>query len=442
MQTYRSLGQRSLQLLMCSGLVLMAACGKKEPEADQAKGPPAMPVNFVTVETKPVVLFDELPGRVDAIKSAEIRARVDGIVEEINFSQGSDVKEGQLLFTIDPDTYQAQRNQMAAQLQNAQADARAAASLAKRYTTLIKENAVSRQEYENAIAQSEQAKAGVAAAKANLESSEINLGYTKVKAPISGRIGRAEVTEGALVSGTSGTHLATIQQLDKVYIDITRPASELMALRQAIADGSLKQGENGPTVRVFFDNGYEYEQEGRLLFSGVAVDPSTGQISLRAEIDNPDELLLPGMFVRARVERGTSDNAIVVPAQAVQFSNSGERSVMIIDEDNKVQPVKVVTGSTLGGEIQIVEGLKGGEKLIVTGFQKIGPGSPVTPVPWSDAERAEKASEQEQAAEYGAHNEEASASDTDTSTNVSAGEPKADAGDAENTTPAAESTHE
>ena len=355
-----------------------------------ARPGPELSVSVVTVQSEPTVVFAELPGRVEAIKEAQIRARVTGIVDAINFEQGSDVEEGELLFSIDPDTYQAQRDQFAAQLQNAIADAKVSASLANRYTRVIEENAVSRQEYENAMARNAQAEAAIAAARANLKAADINLSYTKVTSPIDGRIGRSEITEGALVNATEGTHLATVQQLDRVYVDVTRPASELHSLRKAVAEGRIKQDENGAKVVARLDDGSIYDEAGRLLFSGVAVDPGTGQISLRAEFPNPDHLLLPGMFVRVRIDQGVDENALLVPAQAVQYASSGATSVMTVT-DGVVAAVPVRVGGTYGDRVMIYEGLEPGAQIIVEGFQKIGPGATVQPIPWKSEQPASDA---------------------------------------------------
>ncbi|NHC62460.1 efflux RND transporter periplasmic adaptor subunit [Paenalcaligenes suwonensis] len=386
---------RPLRVLFLTSVVLLAACGDKDPQ-QQAGGGMKVPVSVVTVSTAPTALYQDLPGRVEAIKEAQIRARVTGILEEINFKQGTDVTEGQHLFSIDPDTYQALRDQAAAQLQNAQADAKAAASLAQRYQILIKENAVSRQDYDNAMARNAQAQAAIAAAQANLKTAEINLGYTKVTSPINGRIGKAIVTEGALVNAAEGTQLATVQQLDRVYVDIRRPASELMSLRNAMAAGELTQDAEGAKVTALFDDNSQYDQTGELLFSGVSVDPSTGQINLRAEFANPDNILLPGMFVRVRLQNGVDEKAILVPTQAIQYSNGGATSVFVVKE-GVVAAVPVKVGTTYGDKILVNTGLTAGDELIVAGFQKIGPGVPVQPTPWksgpTSTENAEESAE-------------------------------------------------
>jgi len=341
-----------------------------------------VPVSVVTVEPARTEIFTDLPGRVQAVKDAQIRARVTGIVNEINFEQGSDVKEGQLLFTIDPAPYAAQRAQAAAQLKNAEADVRSTRLLAQRYSKLIKANAVSRQEYDNAIAQSGQAEAAVAAAKAALQVADIDLGYTKVVSPIDGRIGRSLVTEGALVSAAEATQLALVQQLDHVYVDVTRSTTELAALRRALAAGTLTQSSDGaPVVRALLEDGSVYQHDGKLLFSGVTVDPGTGQVSLRAEFPNPDQILLPGMYLRVRVPEGIDEKALKVPQQAIQRTADGLSSLMVVRE-GKAQIVAVSTGSVIEGQTIITKGLNAGDMVVVEGFQKIRPGAPVQPIPW------------------------------------------------------------
>jgi len=375
---------QQVRVVIFSSLLLLAACGDK---AEPQKGGMKVPVSVVTVQPAKTQVFVDLPGRVEAIKDAEIRARVTGIVEEINFDQGSDVKQGQLLFTIDPAPYAAVRDQAAAQLKNAQADVRSARLLAERYSKLIKANAVSRQEYDNATAQAGQAEAAVAAAKAALKTAEIDLGYTKVVSPIDGRIGQSMVTEGALVSASSATQMATVQQLNRVYVDITRSTAQLMQLRKALATGELvRSGEGDAAAQVLLEDGSVYEHAGKLLFSGVSVDPTTGQVSLRAVFDNPDQILLPGMYVRVRLEQGVDNKALVVPQQAVQRTADGLNSLMVV-KDGKVSSVAVTLGPNVANGVIIAKGLNPGDQVIVEGFQKIGPGAPVQPMPWNQGKK-------------------------------------------------------
>lgn len=371
--------RRQGYIVALSSMLLLAACGEKP---QQGPGDMKVPVSVVTVEPSRTEIFVELPGRVQAIKDAQIRARVTGIVTEINFEQGSDVKDGQLLFTIDPAPYAAQRAQAFAQLKNAEAEVRSARLLAERYSKLIKANAVSRQEYDNAVAQSGQAEAAVAAAKAALQEADINLGYTKVVSPIDGRIGRSMVTEGALVSAAEATQMALVQQLDKVYVDVTRSTTELAALRRALAAGTLTQsGDGSAVVQALLEDGSPYANPGKLLFSGVTVDPGTGQVSMRAEFPNPDQILLPGMYVRVRVPQGVDDKALKVPQQAVQRTADGLSSLIVV-RDGKAQVVPVSTGMLDKGQMIITKGLKAGDMVVVEGFQKIRPGAPVQPIPW------------------------------------------------------------
>lgn len=371
------------RVVVFSSLLLLAACGEKPQQG--GPGDMKVPVSVVTVQPKATEIVAELPGRVEAIKDAQIRARVNGIVNEINFTQGSDVKAGQLLFTIDPAPYRAARDQAAAQLQRAQADAKSARLLAQRYAKLIKANAISRQDYDNATAAAGQADANVAAAKAALQAADIDLGYTKVDSPITGRIGKSLVTEGALVSASSATQLATVQQLDRVYIDLTRSTTELAQLRRALASGVLEQTPEGDAkAEAVLEDGTVYDKTGKLLFSGVTVDPTTGQVNLRAEFPNPDQILLPGMYVRVRLQQGIDEKALLVPQQALQRTADGLSSLMIVKE-GKVHVVPVTTGAGVNGQWIINKGLSAGDVVIVEGFQKVRPGSAVQAMPWQAA---------------------------------------------------------
>ncbi len=358
----------------------LAACS--EQPAQQNMSGMKVPVSVITVEPTPTEVYSQLPGRVEAIKDAEIRARVTGIVKEINFKQGSEVQEGQLLFTIDPAPYEAELNRAKADLLRAEADAVFAHQQADRYAKLIKSNAISRQEYDNAVAAAKQADAAIAAAQAAVRSAEINLGYTRVESPIDGRIGKSLVTEGALVSAQNATQMALVQQLNKVYVDITRSTTQLAMLRKAFESGILKQtGDDRVAVQVLLEDGSLYPHEGTLLFSGVTVDPSTGQVTLRAEVDNPDEILLPGMYVRVRVRQGVDEQALLVPMQAIQRTPDGLNTLMVVREGT-VAPVAVAVGPEIDGRALIYKGLQPGDVVIVEGFQKIRPGAPVQPVPW------------------------------------------------------------
>jgi len=358
--------------------VLLAACGER-PQLNP--GPPQ--VGVVTVQPERTPNVSELPGRVDAVRDAQIRARVTGIVQKLAFEQGGDVKENQLLFKIDPAPYKAAYDQAAAQLKQSQADLFSAKALADRYAPLVKANAVSKQEYDNAVASYRQADAAVAAARANLQTASINLGYTDVTSPISGRIGKPLVTEGALVEGSSATQMALVQQLDPIYVDFTQSTTELAQLRRALASGQLQKiGDNSAQAKVVLEDGSEYKHAGKLLFTGITVDPGTGQVNLRAEFPNPEHDLLPGMYVRVRLAQGVDAQALLVPQQALQRTPDGLQSLMLV-RDGKVASVNVTTAGVNNGRWIVTSGLKAGDVVIVEGFQKIRPGAPVKVSQWT-----------------------------------------------------------
>ncbi|WP_144638299.1 efflux RND transporter periplasmic adaptor subunit [Bordetella genomosp. 13] len=376
----------------------LAACGKKE--AGGGPGGMVPQVSVVTVQPQRTAIVSELPGRVDAVRDAEIRARVTGIVEKIAFEQGSDVKKGQKLFKIDPAPYQASYDQAAAQVKQAQADLYSAKVLAERYAPLVKANAVSKQEYDNAVSTFRQAEAAVSAARAAQTSARINLDYTDVTSPIDGRIGRPLVTEGALVEGGSATQMALVQQLDPVYVDLTQSTSDLANLRRALASGKLQRVGDGARVTVLLEDGTPYDQPAKLLFTGITVDPSTSQVTLRAEVPNPGNELLPGMYVRVRVEQGVDDKALRVPQQALQRTPDGKQSLMVV-RDNKAEQIPVSTGNVVDNEWVITEGLKAGDVVVVEGFQKIRPGAPVQATPWKKNGAAQPGQGQAQGQQQG-----------------------------------------
>jgi len=358
-------------------LIVLSGCSK---EQEQPRMVPL--VSTVKVVPERAAITSDLPGRVAPVREAQIRARVTGIVQKIEFKQGGDVKEGQLLFKIDPAQYQASYEQAAAQLKRAQADAYAANLLAKRYAPLVKANAISKQEFDNAQASARQADAVVAGAKAALDSAAINLGYTSVTSPITGRIGRPLVTEGPLVEGSVATQMAVVQQLSPIYVDLNQSTAELARLRKMFKDGSLqKVAEDAAKVVVILEDGSTYPEPARLLFTGISVNEGTGQVTLRTEVQNPDQVLLPGMFVRVRIDQGIDDNAILIPAQALQRGADGKNSVMVV-KDGKVAVAPVALGPNHEGRVLITQGLKADDEVIVEGFQKVRPGVPVKAVPW------------------------------------------------------------
>ncbi len=364
--------------------LLLAACGKEPGNAPPAGGgmPPAE-VGVVTVTPGDVGLVTELPGRLEASRVAQVRARAAGIVLQRLFREGSNVRAGQLLFRIDPAPYAAAVASAQAALARAQANLGQAAALAERYQPLVEANAVSKQEYANAVAAEKQAQADVAASRAAVQTAQINLGYASVTAPISGRIGRALVTEGALVGQGEATPLAVIQQIHPMYVNFTQPAADVLKLRRALAQGQLKRatGADSALVHVLLEDGSEHPSTGRLLFSDLSVDPTSGQITLRAEVPNPNGSLLPGLYVRVRLEQAKAGDAVLLPQQAVSRTAQGD-SVMVVGADGKVSPRAIKMGGEQGGQWVVLEGLKTGEQVMVDGFQRLRPGAVVKPVPW------------------------------------------------------------
>jgi membrane fusion protein (multidrug efflux system) len=368
-------------------LAALAGCSQGNGGASQQAGaaPPPPEVGVVTVSTGEVGLVTELPGRLEPARVAQVRARAAGIVQQRIFREGSDVRAGQVLYRIDAAPYAAAHASAQAALAKAQANHAQAAALAQRYKPLVEANAISKQEYANAVAAEKQAEADVAAARAALRTTEINLGYASVTAPIAGRIGRSLVTEGALVGQGEATPLAVIQQIDPLYVNFTQSATEVMNLRRALEQGQLKRaGAEGAQVRVILEDGSEHPQAGKLLFADLSVDQNTGQVTLRAEVPNPRAMLLPGMYVRVRLEQAKAANAMLLPQQAVTRSPQGD-SVMVVAADGKVGPRPVKIGGSQNGQWVVLEGLQAGEQVMVDGFQKLRPNQPVKPVPWNAA---------------------------------------------------------
>jgi membrane fusion protein, multidrug efflux system len=360
-------------------LSLLAACGKKD-TAPPAPPPPT--VSVMTVAPAAVAVTDELPGRVEASRIAQVRARTPGIVLKRVFQEGGDVKAGEVLFRIDPAEFQANYASAQAAVAKAEANLAQADLKVKRYKPLLAAQAVSQQEYDDAVTAQKQASADLATARAARQTAGLTLGYATVTAPISGRVGRALVTEGALVGQGEATPMATVQQLDPIYVTITQSSTEVAQLRQALASGRLKSvGRDQARVTLLTESGEEYSQPGKLLFSDVSVDETTGSVSMRAEFPNPKRTLLPGMYVRARLEQGVNEAAITVPQQAVVRGAEGS-SVMIVGSDNKVVARPVKAEASTGDKWIVSDGLKGGERIIVEGFQKAKPGAAVTPQPW------------------------------------------------------------
>lgn len=373
--------------LAIAATLALAGCGQEKASAPAAgKGGPVLPVGVITAEPAQVAVVTELPGRVDASRVAEVRARVAGIVQKRVFTEGSDVKAGQLLYTIDATPYEAALQNAQAALARAEANALQTRSQLDRYRPLVEANAISKQDFVNAEAAQKQALAEVAAAKASVRTAEINLGYARVTAPISGRIGQALVTEGALVGQGNATALALIQQIDPVYVNFTQSATEAFKLRKAISAGQLAPaGKQAASVEVVLDDGTPYELPGKLLFSDISVDPTTGQVTLRAEVPNPKGLLLPGLYVRIRMATAQAQDAIAVPQQAVTRTQQGN-SVTIVDAEGKLSTRSVEIAMAKDNRWVVQKGLQAGDQVVVDGLQKLQmmpPGTPVKPVPWT-----------------------------------------------------------
>ncbi|MEY4763735.1 MAG: hypothetical protein RI907_408 [Pseudomonadota bacterium] len=371
---------------------LLTGCGPSgQPGAAAGAGAPGgapkmppIPVGVVTVQPQAVPIMAELPGRLEALRTAQVRARVAGILQKRAFAEGADVSAGQLLFQVDPATYQAALSSAQATLAKAEANLAQQTALVDRYQPLQAAKAISPQEFLNAQVAQRQAQADVAAAKAAVQTARINLSYASVTAPISGRIGRALVTEGALVGQGEATQLATIQQVSQLYVNFTQSVSDVMKLRRAMDAGQLKKaGAGAAAVRVVLDDGAEYPLLGKLLFSDLSVDATSGQVALRAELPNPKGLLMPGMYVRVRIEQAEVDGGVLIPQQAVTRSSQGD-TVMVV-ANGQVAPRPVKLGGARGNEWVVLGGLKAGEQVMVDGFQKIAmaPKAPVQPVPWS-----------------------------------------------------------
>ncbi len=371
--------------LVCSGLML-SGCGQQASTESVAAIPD---VGIVEIQAQAVTLTTELSGRTSAFQVSEVRPQVGGIIQKRLFVEGADVKAGQALYQIDPATYQATYDSARASLAKAEASLISTRNKASRYEELVAIKAVSQQDNDDSQAALKQAQADVASAKAAVETARINLDYTRVAAPISGRIGRSSVTPGALVTAGQSAALATVQQLDTIYVDVTQSSAELLRLKRDLASGQLKAaGANQASVKLMLEDGSVYPEAGKLQFSDVTVDQSTGSITLRAVFPNPKGDLLPGMYVRAVLEEGGEDRAILVPQQGVTRDTKGNPTALVVGAENKVELRVLKTRRTVGDKWLVSEGLKAGDKLIVDGLQKIGPGMPVNPVPALSADKA------------------------------------------------------
>ncbi|MCU9952832.1 efflux RND transporter periplasmic adaptor subunit [Burkholderia sp. BKH01] len=376
-------------ITVAAAAVFLAACGKKE-----SAPPPQTPeVGVVTVQPQAVPVFSELPGRTSAFLVAQVRARVDGIVLRREFTEGTDVKAGQRLYKIDPAPYVAALNSAKATLAKAQANLATQNALVARYKVLVAANAVSKQDYDNAVATQGQAAADVASGKAAVDTAQINLGYTDVVSPITGRVGISQVTPGAYVQASQATLMSTVQQLDPVYVDLTQSSLEGLKLRQDVQSGRLKtSGPGAAKVSLILEDGKTYAEPGKLQFSDVTVDQATGSVTIRAVFPNPGRVLLPGMFVRARIEEGVNENAFLVPQIGVTHDQKGQAIAMVVNAGNKVEPRPLKTTGMQGPNWIVEGGLAAGDHVIVQGGEKVRPGATVKSVPAQLAPAANAAS--------------------------------------------------
>ena len=356
----------------------LAACG----DSGSQRPPQGVPqVGVQTITPHPIVASTELSGRLSAVRVADVRPQVQGIVMKRLFTEGSMVAAGAVLYQIDPATYQASYDQAVGTLVKAQATADAAQTKATRYADLSKIDGVSKQDYDDAISSLQEAKADVTADRASLKTAAINLGYTKIVAPIAGRIGKSSVTEGALVTAEQTTALATVQATGEMYLDVTRSSVDWLRLQKEFASGQLQQaGSDGAVVHLVMEDGSDYPHAGRLLFSDITVDATTGSVTLRSVFPNPEGALLPGMFVRARLEEGVNQQAITVPQLAVSRASDGSASVLTVGTDGKVAQTAVTVNSANGADWVITSGLKAGDRVIVSGSQKAHTGALVNAV--------------------------------------------------------------
>ncbi|SEJ25021.1 efflux RND transporter periplasmic adaptor subunit [Paraburkholderia diazotrophica] len=365
-------------LTAATAAVMLAACGQK-----QSAPPPQTPeVGVVTVQPQSVPVVTELPGRTSAFLVAQVRARVDGIVLRREFTEGTQVKAGQRLYKIDPAPFIASLNNAKASLAKAQANLASTTAQANRYKVLVAANAVSKQDYDNAVAAEGQAAADVAAGKAAVDTAQINLGYTDVVSPVTGQVGISQVTPGAYVQASQATLMSTVQQLDPVYVDVTQSSLAGLKLRREIQQGRLKtSGPNAAKVELILEDGRVYAEKGKLQFTDVTVDQTTGSVTIRAIFPNKDHVLLPGMFVRARIEEGMNDNALLVPQVGVTHDQKGQPTALVLDKDDKVQLRVLQTSATYGQYWVVDGGLNAGDRVVVQGTDKVRPGAQAKGVP-------------------------------------------------------------
>ncbi|MBI4633536.1 MAG: efflux RND transporter periplasmic adaptor subunit [Deltaproteobacteria bacterium] len=380
MQIFDGTKRMAATAVVLTMFLIAGGCGQK-PTGGPPQGPPEVAV--VTVQPKRLVSTTELTGRTSAHRVAEVRPQVGGLIQKRLFEEGSDVKAGQVLFRIDAAPFQAALDNAKAALGRSEANLSAIRSRADRFRELLADNAVSRQDYDDAAAALKQTEADIQYWKATVETARINLGYTSITAPISGRIGRSNVTEGALVTAHQPVALATIQQMDPMYVDVPQSTTEVLRLRRSLEDGSLsRNGQLRDKVRLLLEDGSRYSKEGTLQFRDVTVDPTTGSVILRVVIPNPKGILLPGMFVRAVVEEGVNEHALLIPQQGVSRDPKGNPYALIVDAGGKVRQRMITLDRAIGDAWLVSAGLAPGERVIVEGMQKVKPGVSVKAVPF------------------------------------------------------------
>ena len=370
----------SVRRVILAGGVLLAL-GLAGCNSEKAAAPPPQPqaqVSVVVLRSKPVAISAELPGRVAASLVAEVRPQVGGLIKSRLFREGSEVKAGDLLYEIDPAPYQAALDSAVATLAKAEASVPNAQAKVDRYRDLIRQNAISKQDNDDAVAALAQAQADVASARANLDTARINLGFTKVTAPIGGRVDRSTLTPGALVTANQTTALTTIRQLHPINVDVIQSSTNLLKFRSAVADGRLKLSGPNVAVKLKLDTGTEYAQSGQLEFAEANIDQTTGTFTVRAEFPNPDRLLLPGMFVRAVIQEGVAENSFLLPQRAVARNTKGEATAKFVGADGKVEERVIATSRSVGNNWLVGQGVKDGERVIVEGAQLVRPGQTVT----------------------------------------------------------------
>jgi membrane fusion protein (multidrug efflux system) len=365
--------------LLLTALCLLAVAGCQKSQAPQSASPPPAAVNVVKLVPETVRLTTELPGRVVAFRKAEVRPQVSGILLQRLFEEGAEVTAGQPLYQIDAERYQASVQTAEANLAKAKANAATSQARERRYKDLLAQKAISPQDYDDALASARQAEAEVAVSEAALTTARIDLQYTQVLAPISGRIGKSSVTEGALVSAQQAAVLATIHQLDPIYVDLAQPAKRILDLRRQMLSGALSAKESAP-VRLTLEDGTVYSHQGELQFAEMNVNESTGTVVVRALFPNPDHLLLPGMFVRAEIQEGVRSNALLVPQRSVSRDREGRATTLVVNATNQVELRSLVANRAIGDQWLVEQGLASGERVIVEGLQKVAPGAHVTPM--------------------------------------------------------------